>query len=115
SSACREGIHRVDLTDQQLRRGFVILAITAFSVSLSMGLNQSVSPNFFREEIGMDGAQNGYLVAFRELPGFLLAFVAALLLRLGVARATGLALLIMGIGYASFAYTYTFTAVIIAA
>lgn len=80
-----------------------------------MGFNQSVSPNFFREEIGMDGAQNGYLVAFRELPGFLLAFVAAILLRLGAARATALALLIMGIGYASFALTYTFTAVIIAA
>ncbi len=105
----------MDLTEQQLRRGFVVLAITAFSVSLSMGLNQSISPNFFREEIGMDGSQNGYLVAFREMPGFLLAFVAALLLRLGVARATGLALLIMGIGYASFAFTYTFTAVIISA
>jgi len=103
------------MSDQQFRRGFIILAITAFSVSLSMGFNQSVSPNFFREEIGMDGSQNGYLVAFRELPGFLLAFVAALLLRLGAARATALALLIMGIGYASFALTYTFTAVIIAA
>lgn len=105
----------MDLTEQQLRRGFIILAITAFSVSMSMGLSQSVSPNFFREEIGMDGSQNGYLVAFRELPGFLLAFVAAVLLRLGVARATGLALLIMGIGYASFAFNYTFTAVIISA
>lgn len=69
------------MSDQQFRRGFIILAITAFSVSLSMGFNQSVSPNFFREEIGMDGSQNGYLVAFRELPGFLLAFVAALLAR----------------------------------
>ncbi|MCC6935167.1 MAG: hypothetical protein IT333_01525, partial [Thermomicrobiales bacterium] len=105
----------MSMSDQQFRRGFIILAITAFSVSLSMGFNQSVSPNFFREEIGMDGSQNGYLVAFRELPGFLLAFVAALLLRLGAARATALALLIMGIGYASFALTYTFTAVIIAA
>jgi MFS family permease len=103
------------LSDSQLRRGFIILAITAFSVSMSMGLNQSISPNFFREEIGMDGAQNGYLVAFREMPGFLLAFVAALLLRLGMARATGLALLIMGIGYASFAFGYSFTAVIVAA
>jgi MFS family permease len=105
----------MDLSEAQLRRGFVILAVTAFSVSLSMGLNQSISPNFFREEIGMDGAQNGYLVAFRELPGFLLAFVAALLLRLGMARATGLALAIMGIGYASFAFGYSFTAIIISA
>lgn len=98
-----------------LRRGFVILAITAFATSLSMGFQQSISPNFLREEIGIDGAQNGYLVAFRELPGFLLAFVAAVLLRLGMARATALALLIMGIGYASFAFDYTFATVVISA
>jgi MFS family permease len=103
------------LDDAQLRRGFLILAITAFSVSLSMGINQSISPSFFREEIGMDGAQNGYLVAFREMPGFLLAFVAAMLLRLGMARATGLALLIMGIGYGLMATNYQFTAVVITA
>ncbi|RIK39285.1 MAG: hypothetical protein DCC58_15515 [Chloroflexi bacterium] len=105
----------MQLAELDLRRGFVILAITAFATSLSMGVQQAILPNFLREEIGMDGAQNGYLVAFRELPGFLLAFVAALLLRLGMARATALALLIMGIGYASFALTHTFTAVVIVA
>ncbi|MEX1158893.1 MAG: MFS transporter [Thermomicrobiales bacterium] len=103
----------MELSDKELRRGFFILALTAFSVSLSMGLQQSISPNFYRETIGMDGAQNGYLVAFREIPGFLLAFVAALLLRLGMARATGLALLIMGVGYASFSFGYSFTAIIV--
>jgi predicted MFS family arabinose efflux permease len=101
------------LTDQQLRRGFVILAVTAFATSLAMGVNMSISPNFLREEVGIDGAQNGYLVAIREIPGFMLAFVAALLLRLGMARATALALLVMGIGYGSFALGYTFTAVAI--
>ncbi|HYI14638.1 MAG TPA: hypothetical protein VEX37_04565, partial [Thermomicrobiales bacterium] len=104
----------MDLSDKELRRGFIVLALTAFAVSLSMGVQQSISPSFFRETIGMDGAQNGYLVAFRELPGFLLAFVAALLLRLGMARATGLALLIMGIGYASFSVGYSFAAIVIA-
>lgn len=104
----------MELSDKELRRGFIVLALTAFSVSLAMGVQQSISPSFFRETIGMDGAQNGYLVAFRELPGFLLAFVAAMLLRLGMARATGLALLIMGIGYASFSVGYSFTAVVIA-
>lgn len=105
----------MDMSDAQLRRAFVVLAITAFAVSLSMGVQMSISPSFYREEIGMDGAQNGYLVAFREMPGFLLAFVAALLLRLGMARATALALVVMGIGYASFAFGYTFTAIVIAA
>ena len=79
----------MERTDGQFRRGFVVLAITAFATSLSMGIQQSILPNFLREEIGMDGAQNGYLVALREIPGLLLAFVAAMLLRLGMARATG--------------------------
>lgn len=105
----------MQVVESQLRRGFIILAITAFATSLSMGFQQAITPNFLREEIGLDGAHNGYLVAFRELPGFLLAFVAALLLRLGMARATALALLIMGIGYASFAVSYTFVAVVISA
>ena len=48
----------------------------------------------------MDGAQNGYLIAIREVPGFLLIFVAATLLRMGMARATAISLATMGTGYA---------------
>ena len=40
----------------------------------------------------MDGALNGYLIAIREVPGFLLIFVAAILLRHGLALATVIAL-----------------------
>jgi MFS family permease len=105
----------MQVVDSQLRRGFVVLAVTAFATSLSMGIQMAILPNFLREEIGMDGAMNGYLVALREIPGLLLAFVAAILLRLGMARATALALLIMGLGYASFALSYTFAAVAVAA
>ena len=46
----------------------------------------------------MDGSLNGYLVAIREIPGFLLIFVAAALLRLGMARAASLSLLIPASG-----------------
>lgn len=110
------GDNRVDdrgLTDEQIRRGFALLSITVFVATLALNLTQALSPNFFRDEIGMDGAQNGYLIAIREVPGFLLIFVAAILLRLGISRATALSLLIMGIGYSLYATANSFTALII--
>ncbi len=61
----------------------------------------------------MDGAQNGYLVAIRELPGFLLIFVAAALLRLGMARATAVSLATMGVGYALYGASNSFQQLII--
>jgi len=101
------------LSAEQLRLGFLLLAITTFVATFALNATQSLSPNFFRDEIGMDGAQNGYLIAIREVPGFLLIFVAAVLLRLGMARATALSLLIMGIGYALFASATSFSSLII--
>jgi len=91
----------------------VALGVTTFAVTMSLNVFQAISPNFFRDELGMDGALNGYLIAIRELPGFLLIFVAALLLRLGLARATAASLVLMGIGFASFAATRSFSGVII--
>jgi hypothetical protein len=66
-----------------------------------------------RQELGMDGAQNGYLIAIREVPGFLLIFVAAALLKLGMSRATAVSLLTMGVGYALYAWSGSFQSVIV--
>jgi MFS family permease len=96
------------LTDAQLAIGFTLLAITTFSTSIAMQISQAIQPNFMRDVLGMDGAQNGYLIAIRELPGFLLIFVAALLLRLGLARATAFSLVIMGVGYSLMSLTDSF-------
>lgn len=90
-----------------LASGFTLLAITTFAASIANQSNAAIQPNFFRDVIGIDGAQNGYLIALREVPGFLLIIVAAILLRLGLARATSVSLLIMGVGYALFAFTDT--------
>lgn len=104
---------RFNLTESEVSRGFMLLAITTFAVTISMTVVQAIQPNFFRDVIGMDGAQNGYLIAIRELPGFLLIFVAAFLLRLGLSRAAALSLLIMGIGYSLFSLADTFPQLII--
>lgn len=101
------------LSEAQLQRGFWLLAITTFAMNIAMNISQTIQPNFFRDVIGMDGAQNGYLVAIREVPGFLLIFVAAFMLRLGMARAASVSLLIAGIGFALFAQSNSFLALVI--
>lgn len=102
-----------ELTAAQIDRGYFLLALTSFVFYIGFQIVQAIQPNFFRDVIGMNGAQNGYLIAIRELPGFLLIFVAAFLLRLGLARATSISLLIMGIGYCLFAFAGSFYQLII--
>ena len=84
-----------------------------FAATIALNIAQAIGPNFMREELGMDGAQNGYLIAIREIPGFLLIFVAAALLKLGMARATAFSLFTMGVGYALYAWTGSFHSVIV--
>lgn len=104
---------RGELTPAELAKGFTLLGITTFLATIMINIPQTISPNFFRDEIGMDGALNGYLIAIRELPGFLLIFVAAILLRQGLARATAIALAIAGVGYVMFAGANTFVGLIL--
>ncbi len=108
-----DSIPHAELTPDQIARGYKLLALTMFAMSMTMSLAESIQPNFFREEIGMSGALNGYLIAIREVPGFLLIFVAAILLRQGLAKATGISLIISGVGFALFAPTTAFWMVII--
>jgi predicted MFS family arabinose efflux permease len=101
------------LPPAQLARAITLLAIATFAASMGLHISQAIGPNFMRQELGMDGAQNGYLIAIRELPGFLLIFVAAALLKLGMARATAVSLLIMGVGYSLYAWSDSFQSLIV--
>ena len=85
------------LTPQQHARAMTLLAITTFLAYIVINIPQTISP----------GALNGYLIAIREVPGFLLIFVAAVLLRHGLALATTIALAVAGVGYLLFAGTHT--------
>ena len=90
-----------------------MLAVTTFCMTLALSSFDSIQANFFRDSLGMDGAQNGYLIAIREVPGFLLIFIAALMLRRGLARATAISIFIAGVGFSLFAFTNTFGQAII--
>ncbi len=114
-SATSRTLHEADgeLTEAQIARGFILLAIASFCFQVTMNVTESIKPNFFRDILGMDGALNGYLIAIREVPGFLLIFVAAALLRLGMARAAAISLVVAGIGFAAFATAHSFAHIIL--
>ena len=101
------------LTREQLAHGFTLLAICTFFMTLALNTFDSISSNFYRDSLGMDGALNGYLIAIREVPGFLLILVAAVLLRRGLAHATAISLLIAGVGFATIGLTDSFGQVIL--
>jgi MFS family permease len=101
------------LNDLQVKRGFLLLALTTFFMAIAMNISQAIQPNFFREVIGMDGGQNGYLIAIREIPGFLLIFVSAFMLRLGMSRATAVSLFVAGVGFALFSMSGSFLALVL--
>jgi hypothetical protein len=101
------------LTREQLHFGFKILAITTFCMTLALSTFDSIQANFFRDSLGMDGELNGYLIAIREVPGFLLIFIAALMLRRGLSTATAASIFVAGVGFSLFAFTDSFGQAII--
>ena len=101
------------LSRDQLHFGFKVLAITTFCMTLALSSFDSIQANFFRDSLGMDGELNGYLIAIREVPGFLLIFIAALMLRRGLSIATATSIFIAGVGFSLFAFTDSFGQAII--
>lgn len=101
------------LSREQVDYGFRLLAITTFCMTLALSLFDSIQANFFRDSLGMDGQQNGYLIAIREVPGFLLIFISAVMLRMGLAKATAISLFVAGVGFSLFALVHSFPQAII--
>lgn len=101
------------LTREQVAYGFKLLAITTFCMTLALSCFDSIQANFFRDSLGMDGRLNGYIIAIREVPGFLLIFISAIMLRRGLAWATSLSIFIAGVGFSLFAFTNSFSQAII--
>ncbi|HEU0165699.1 MAG TPA: MFS transporter [Thermomicrobiales bacterium] len=88
--------------------GTILLATATFFVGFAMAAQQNIVSNYFENEIGLKGPEFGYITAIREVPGFLLIFVAALFYRLSLARLTALALLVLTIGYGFFGFSSSF-------
>lgn len=93
-------------------RNVVTLAIVVFLSRFGGGLQGGVSANFLVRDLGLGGDQVLWLAGFREMPGLALMFLAALVMRLPQSRRAALSLLIMGLGYGSYALVNSYVALI---
>jgi MFS family permease len=96
-------------------RSFALIAFAVFSLSFNQGVVNSVSTNFFREDLGIIGSQMGYFTAAREFVGFMIVLVAALTVRFPASKVAGGALLITAIGYAGFSQVHAFPQLVLVA
>ena len=90
------------LATPEARRGFWMLTIATLAIGMAMAMQMSIVTNYFRDELGLEGSQFGYITAIREIPGFLLIFVTALFYRLSLPKLTALAFAVLAIGYMFF-------------
>lgn len=89
-------------------RDVILLAVTVFFARFGQGIQQGVSTNFFVHNLGLGGDKILWLAGIREIPGLALMFLAALMMRVPQSRRAALALLLMGIGYGSFALVHSY-------
>jgi predicted MFS family arabinose efflux permease len=83
-------------------RGFVMIMIATFAAGFAMAAQQNIVANYFEHDLGLSGAEFGYITAIREIPGFLLIFLTALFYRLSLPWLTAGALVLLAIGYGLF-------------
>lgn len=86
-----------------LNRNFTLLAIATFSVGIFFGVQTTLYNNFVVDRLGIDAHQLGTVEALRETPGFLNALFIGLVMHLAPPLIAGVALIIMGIGFAAYA------------
>jgi MFS family permease len=95
-----------------LGRGYILLATMSAAFGLSQSTSQAITTNYFEHVLHFTGPQFGYITAIREVPGFLLILVAALLYRMSQQRLTALALVTLGVGLGGFVVASSFGTVI---
>lgn len=96
-------------------RDLAITTIAVFLMRFGEGIVNGVRMNFFVDTLGITSSQVLWLEGIREIPGLLLIFIAALIMRLPLSwRAAGAAL-VLGLGYMSFALVQSYTGLLAAA
>lgn len=86
----------------------ILLALTVFFTRFGMGVTQGVNTNFFVDVLGISGEKVLWLAGIREIPGLALMFLAALMMRVPQSRRAAFALLLMGLGYGSYAFVQSY-------
>jgi predicted MFS family arabinose efflux permease len=90
-------------------RNLILFAVAVFLERFGQGLLGGARINFFVDTLGLSSGQVLWLEGIRELPGLMLIFVAALTMRLPLARQGALAVLFMGVGYGLYAFAPSYS------
>jgi Arabinose efflux permease len=93
-------------------RGFIMLAVMSAAFGFALNAQQNIVTNYFEDVLHLSGPQFGYITAIRELGGFLLILLSALLYRISLQRVTAGALVLLAVGYVFFGLSNSFWTVI---
>lgn len=85
-----------------------MMTVMTAAFGMAMAMQQTIVTNYFEDVLKLQGPQFGYITAIREVPGFLLIFITALFYRLSIPRLTGLALVLLALGYTFFGASNSF-------
>ncbi|MGI6367978.1 MAG: MFS transporter [Anaerolineae bacterium] len=90
----------------------ILLVLSVFFINFGMGLFSGAASNFYVDVLHLPGGQVLWLQGIREIPGLLLVVIAALTMRIPPARRAALSVLLMGVGYALYAWVQSYTALV---
>ena len=79
-----------------------MLAAMSACLGFAMNAHNSIVTNYFNDVLAFSAPQFGYITAIREVGGFVLIFLTALLYRVSLQRVTAGAMILLAIGYAFF-------------
>ena len=89
-------------------RGAIMIAVATFAFGFALNAQQSIVSNYFEKVLKLSGPQFGYITAIREIPGFLLIFLAAALYRVSLPKLSAAALALLAGGYVAFGFSVDF-------
>lgn len=87
-----------------MKQGLAKLLVTVVLLGAASTVFMSVMPDYLSNELGVDGEVRGALEVPRELPGFLLVFIAGFLVRIQRRKAIGLVFVVGIIAFLGFAF-----------
>jgi len=93
-------------------RGFIMLAVMSAAFGFAMNAQGGMVTNYFNDVLHLSGPQFGYIMAIREIGGFVLIFLTAMFYRVSLQALTAGALVVLGAGYALYSLAGSFWTVI---
>jgi len=93
-------------------QNLVYVAVASFLIMFGEGLVGGARTNFFVDVLKVSGDQVLRLEGLREIPGLLLMFLAALTMRMSVARQAAASIILLGLSYACYSLIGSYSALI---